>query len=89
MIGTWSIASLRLENFAGTVWLSAGAPGTFQLPLTSAAVSCDGACEPGSSVPARPDTECVALSPWPSWLVVGAALDGPDWSLVPEVLRFS
>ena len=69
MIGSLSMASLRLENFAGTVWLSAGAPGTFSAPLTSTAVSCDGACEPGSSAPARPAVECVALSPWLSWLV--------------------
>ena len=52
MIGISSMRALRSENFAGSVWLSAGAPGTTSLPLTKISVSEATACELGSSVPA-------------------------------------
>ena len=38
MVGTSSSRALRSENLAGSVWLSAGAPGTTSLPLTKMSV---------------------------------------------------
>ena len=37
MVGSWSSASLRSENLAGTVWLSAGAPGVTSRPFSKTA----------------------------------------------------
>ncbi len=67
MIGSLSIRSFRSENFAGTVWLSFGAPGTLSLPSTNTAafwaVFCVGACALGSSLPVLPDGVDTACSP--------------------------
>ena len=59
MVGSTSSSWLYLENFAGTVWLSCGAPGTLSLPSTKTAVSAAvDKCALGSSLPPCPGTVC-------------------------------
>src|SRR3954452_21876653 len=53
------------ENFAGTVSVFAGAPGTARAPFTKTELSAGlslGACELGSSLPILPDGVCCAFS---------------------------
>src|SRR5215831_17967544 len=65
MVMSASSAAFLAENFAGTVSVFAGAPGTAKAPLTNAAVAGGAAlvaCELGSSLPIWPDGVCCALS---------------------------
>ena len=58
-------AAFFSENFAGTVSVFAGAPGTAKAPLTNTELSAGlslGACELGSSLPILPDGVCCAFS---------------------------
>src|SRR3954462_6872503 len=60
-----SSAAFFSENFAGTVSLFAGAPGTARAPLTNTELSAGlslGACELGSSLPILPEGVCCAFS---------------------------
>src|SRR4051794_39517564 len=60
-----SSAAFCLENFAGTVSVFSGAPGTAKAPLTNTELSAGlalGACELGSSLPILPDGVCCAFS---------------------------
>ena len=79
MVGSWSSASLRSENLAGTVWLSAGAPGVTSRPFTNTRTVRwsvgDGARLGGTGLtglrcsapfPARP-----SAADWPGFLPVG------------------
>src|SRR6185295_4093537 len=62
-----SSAAFLAENFAGTVSVLAGAPGTLRAPLTNTALGSAVLplleCEPGSSLPPCPDGVCWALCP--------------------------
>ena len=90
MIATLSMASLRLENFAGTVWLSAGAPATFQRAVDEhrgvlrrrVRAGLLGAGTAGGRMGRVVALACSGRT----WAV---ALDGPDWPLLPDVLRLS
>src|SRR6185436_12380368 len=60
-----SSAAFFSENFAGTVSVFSGAPGTAKAPLTNTELSAGfwlGACELGSSAPILPDGVCCAFS---------------------------
>src|SRR5262245_2382436 len=60
-----SSAAFFCENFAGTVSVLSGAPGTASAPLTNTSLLCGfaaGACELGSSLPAWPEGVCCAFS---------------------------
>src|SRR6185436_11966445 len=62
-----SSAAFLAENFAGTVSVLAGAPGTLRAPFTNTALGSAELpmleCEPGSSLPPCPDGVCWALCP--------------------------
>jgi hypothetical protein len=81
MVGSSSRLLLRWENLAGTVWLSAGAPGAVSRPFQKTQDSFGGAvsaCELGSVVPVWPALVCCAFSC--SAFCYGLARFPPCWA---------
>src|SRR5262245_43661533 len=67
IVGNLSRAALRSEYLAGTTWPSLGIPGTLKTPSTKTGSLVVGACELGSSLPARPGAVCMASSACCLW----------------------